>query len=91
MSAMHSPTVKDFGATSWCRITVIANLMDVQGFHLSEGADPDLRLLLIGRNPQDNNLKAEAQQPDVADKVIFAGHASPAVPSPRMCAIGRSA
>ena len=34
---------------------------------------PDLRLLLVGGGPQDENLKAQAQRLGVADKVVFTG------------------
>ena len=34
---------------------------------------PELRLLLVGGGPQDENLKAQAQRLGVADKVVFTG------------------
>jgi PEP-CTERM/exosortase A-associated glycosyltransferase len=35
--------------------------------------NPDIRVLLVGGGPQDKNLKAQAQQLGIADKVIFTG------------------
>jgi PEP-CTERM/exosortase A-associated glycosyltransferase len=34
---------------------------------------PDLRILLVGGGPQEDNLKAQAQRLGIADKVIFTG------------------
>lgn len=34
---------------------------------------PDLRLLLVGGGPQEVNLKAQAQQLGIADKIVFTG------------------
>ncbi|CAH1747212.1 PEP-CTERM/exosortase 1-associated glycosyltransferase, Daro_2409 family protein [Thauera humireducens] len=34
---------------------------------------PDLRLLLVGGGPQEGNLKAQAQQLGIADKIVFTG------------------
>jgi glycosyltransferase involved in cell wall biosynthesis len=34
---------------------------------------PDLRLLLVGGGPQEANLKAQAQQLGVVDKIVFTG------------------
>ena len=34
---------------------------------------PDLRVLLVGGGPQEDNLKAQAQRLGIADKVIFTG------------------
>lgn len=34
---------------------------------------PDLRLLLVGGGPQEANLKAQAQQLGIADKIVFTG------------------